>query len=145
MVIWPKDAYLAEAYRQLNNNNHYKKLTYDPTDEILTQPKTLAFNLHKSRIIDSLAHKFLTSDTQARTPQLYLLPKTHKPDIPGRPIISGCEGLTVKLSQYADHLLKPLLYYYKTYPILCPRHNRLLTQNIYIQQKPDKQFHSRHH
>ena len=115
MVIWPKDAYLAEAYRQLNNNNHHKKLTYDPTDEILTQPKTLAFNLHKSRIIDSLAHKFLTSDTQARTPQLYLLPKIHKPDIPGRPIISGCEGLTVKLSQYADHLLKPLLKHIPSY------------------------------
>ena len=109
IVIWPKDAYLAaEAYRQLNNNNHYKKLTYDSTDEILTQTKTLAFNRHKSRIIDSLTHKFLTSDTQARTLQLYLLPKIHKPDVPGRPIISGCEGPTVKVSQYADHLVKPL-------------------------------------
>ena len=68
IIIWPKDAYLAEAYRQLNNNNHYKKLNYDPTDA--TDPtKTLAFNLHKSRIIDNLTHKFLTSDTQARTPQ----------------------------------------------------------------------------
>ena len=115
IVIWPKDAYLAEAYRQLNNNNHYKKLTYDPTDEILTQTKTLAFNLHKSTIIDNLTHKFLTSDTQARTPQLYLLPKIHKPDIPGRPIISGCGGPTVKLSQYADHLLKPLLKHIPSY------------------------------
>ena len=115
IVIWSKDAYLAEAYRQLNNNNQHKKLTYDPTDEILTQTKTLAFNLHKSRIIDNLTHKFLRSDTQARTPQLYLLPKIHKPDIPGRPTISGCGGPTVKLSQYADHLLKPQLKHIPSY------------------------------
>ena len=42
-------------------------------------------------------------------PHLYLLPKIHKAEIPGRPIISGCGEPTVKLSQYADHLLKPLL------------------------------------
>ena len=75
----------------------------------------LAFNLHKSRITDNLTHKFLTSDTQARTPQLYFLPKIHKPDIPGRPIISGYGDPTVKLSQYADHLLKPLLKHIPSY------------------------------
>ena len=31
IVIWLKDSYLAEAYRQLNNPNHYQKVPHDPT------------------------------------------------------------------------------------------------------------------
>ncbi len=115
IVIWPKDSYLAEAYRQLNNPNHYQKVPHDPTSQILAETKKLAYNLYKSNIIDNTTHKFLTSDSHARTPHLYLLPKIHKQDIPGRPIISGCGGTTVKLSQYADHLLKPLLNYIPSY------------------------------
>ena len=115
IVIWPKDSYLAEAYRQLNNPDHYQKLPHDPTPEILAEAKKLSYNLHKSNIIDNTTLKFLTSDTHAQTPQLYLLPKIHKQNIPGRPIISGCGGPTVKLSQYADHLLKPLLKHIPSY------------------------------
>ncbi len=79
--------------------------------------------------------KFLTSDSHARTPHLYLLPKIHKQDIPGRPIISGCWGPMVKLSQYADHLLKPLLnhipsYIQDTTDFLC----RILTLNTNLPQ-----------
>ena len=115
IVIWPKDAYLAEAYRQLNDSNHYRKLAHDPTLETLAEAKRLANKLHTSNIIDNTTHKFLTIENQARTPQLYLLPKIHKQDNPGRPIISGCGGPTVKLSQYADHLLKPLLKHIPSY------------------------------
>ena len=108
IVIWPKDSYLKEAYRQLNDFNHYRKIPHDPTPEILTETKKLAYNLYKSKIIDNTKYKFLTTDTRARTPHLYLLPKIHKQDIPGRPIISGFGGPTARLSQFADHLLKPL-------------------------------------
>ena len=94
IVIWPRDAYLAEAYRQLNDSNHYQKLTYDPTLETLAETKRLANKLHTSDIIDNTTHKFLTIDNQARTPQLYLLAKIHKQDNPGRPIISGCGGVS---------------------------------------------------
>ena len=115
IVIWPKDAYLAEAYRQLSDSNHYRKLAHDPTLGTLAEAKRLANKLHTSNIIDNTTHKFLTIENQARTPQLYLLPKIHKQDNPGRPIISGCGGPTVKLSQYADHLLKPLLKHIPSY------------------------------
>ncbi len=84
IVIWPKDSYLAEAYRQLNNLNHHQKVPHDPTSQILAETKKLAYNLYKSNIIDNTTHKFLTSDSHARTPHLYLLPKIHKQDIPGR-------------------------------------------------------------
>ena len=115
IVIWPKDSFLKEAYRQLNDSNHYRKIPHDPTPEILTETKKLAYNLYKSKIIDNTTYKFLTTDTRARTPHLYLLPKIHKQDIPGRPIILGCKGPTARLSQFADHPLKPLLNHIPAY------------------------------
>ena len=65
--------------------------------------------MHNDKLIDDTTYKFLYSETRTRTPTLYFLPKIHKPDIPGWPIISGCGDPTAKLSQYADHLLKLLL------------------------------------
>ena len=93
IVIWPKDSFLKEAYRQLNDSNHYRKIPHDPTPEILTETKKLAYNLYKSKIIDNTTYKFLTTDTRARTPHLYLLPKIHKQEIPGRPITRVVEAL----------------------------------------------------
>ena len=123
-VIWPKSFYLAEANRQLNSPYHYQKFSYDPTNETLTLAKKRALKLYKTKIIDNITYKFLTADAHARTPHLYILPKIYKAEIPGRPIISGCGGPTVKLSQYADHLLKPLLknipsYVHDTTDFLC--------------------------
>ena len=40
---------------------------------------------------------------------LHMNPKMHKPNTPGRPIISGCDSPTEKLSIYIDHFQKPLV------------------------------------
>ena len=109
LVIWPKEDYLAEAYKQLHNTNHYIPIPNNPTQQIQHNIRTLANKMFNDKLIDYITHKFLLPSTTARTPTLYLLPKIHKPNIPGRPIISGCEGPTVSLSQYADYILKPLL------------------------------------
>ena len=38
-----------------------------------------------------------------------MLPKIHKPNNPGRPIISGCDSPPANLSIYLDHYLKPIV------------------------------------
>ena len=43
------------------------------------------------------------------TPVFYTLPMIHKENVPGRPIISGCNSPTAKLSIYLDHYLQPIL------------------------------------
>ena len=91
-----------------------KKLTHDLTPETLAETKRLVNKLHISDVTDSTTHTFFTIDTQARTHH-YPLPKIHKQDTPGRPIIAGCGGPTVKLSQNADHLLKALLKHIRSY------------------------------
>ena len=43
-----------------------------------------------------------------RIPTFYTLTKIHKPIPVGRPIISGCEGPTERLSSFVDKLLQPI-------------------------------------
>ena len=46
--------------------------------------------------------------TPPRIPIFYTLTKIHKPTPVGRPIISGCDGPTEKLSAFIDKLLQPI-------------------------------------
>ena len=41
--------------------------------------------------------------------RFYLLPKIHKKNCPGRPVISGCNTRTEKISAFVDSKLKPLV------------------------------------
>ena len=107
-MIWPRESYLMEAYK-LNNNLHYKLITTDPFPQLITDINQFVKTIHNKQFIDYTTFKFLYIDKPSRKPTLYLLPKIHKPDVPGRPIISGCGGPTVRLSEYNDFYLKPLM------------------------------------
>ncbi|CAH3104105.1 unnamed protein product, partial [Pocillopora meandrina] len=50
-----------------------------------------------------------------RIPIFYTLTKIHKPLPVGRPIISGCEGPTERISSFVDHLLQPIAQKQKSY------------------------------
>ena len=41
--------------------------------------------------------------------RFYLLPKIHKKNCPGRPVLSGCNTPTQKISAFVDSQLKPLV------------------------------------
>ena len=43
-----------------------------------------------------------------RIPVLYTLTKIHKPTPVGRPIISGCDSPTERISAFVDHLIQPI-------------------------------------
>ena len=51
----------------------------------------------------------------SRTPVFYGLPKDHKPAIPLRPVISGCDGPTEKVSCLLERILKQLLQFVPTH------------------------------
>ena len=49
-----------------------------------------------------------SSPVSPRISRLYLLPKLHKPGIPGRPILSSCGSPTENISRFVDYFLRPL-------------------------------------
>jgi len=49
----------------------------------------------------------VTNDATAG--RFYLLPKIHKKNCPGRPVISGCNTPSEKISAFVDSQLKPLV------------------------------------
>ncbi len=110
IVLWPRDLYLAEAYKQLNDQNYYLKIDNDPTTELAIQIESFICSLKKHGKLDNNTADFLHLSNNVRTPVFYLLPKIHKSEIPpGRPIVSGCNSPTEGLSQYLDFYLKPIV------------------------------------
>ena len=50
----------------------------------------------------------LLKPAQSRTPIFYMLPKIHKINHPGRPVISSVNSHTEKISAYVDEFLRPI-------------------------------------
>ena len=44
-----------------------------------------------------------------RTPNFYMLPKTHKAGNPGRPIVNGIGSITENISAYVDQEIRHLV------------------------------------
>ena len=111
IVIWSTTDYGKEALSQLNDNKYYEYVPANSTTVISTQTTKIAKNvkdLFKFGDIDYKTLQYLLPPTPPRTPIFYLLPKIHKPGNPGRPIISGCDSPTDRLSSFIDSHIKPL-------------------------------------
>ena len=70
----------------------------DHTPDTALEIDTFLCSLKYKYKIDDELYDFLSPVSPLRTPIFYLLPKVHKPKIPGRPIISGCDSPTSCLS-----------------------------------------------
>lgn len=89
--------------RQVNNNENYKKL------EDLTSQLERLINQYINDVINSGDLNMDTGNslrpTNSRTPIFYMLPKIHKPNNPGGPVVSYVNSHTEKLSAYVDEFL----------------------------------------
>jgi hypothetical protein len=116
VVIQNKQDYIDEGLRQLNDSKFYIEVTDDLTPIHNQEAHDLICELKESEQISQKCADFLFNP-QPRTPQLYLLPKIHKnkTPVPGRPIVSANNSPTERISQLADHFLKPLVQKTKSY------------------------------
>ena len=115
VVVWDKEDYLKEAYRQLNDKEVYEQFSDDPS----VLANTLMKALEKIRLRGDLPKDtldyFLVKDPKFA--RFYLLPKIHKRlhDVPGRPAISNCGYYTENISSFLDYHLQPLAQKVKSY------------------------------
>ena len=60
------------------------------------------WNCQKQELLSNSTVSKLTVD-EVRTLQFHILPKVHKPDIPGIPLVSSVECYTSKISKFVGH------------------------------------------
>ena len=115
VVVWNREDYLKEAYRQLDDKEVYEQVPDDPS----VLANTLMKALEKIRLRGDLSKDtldyFLVKDPKFA--RFYLLPKIHKRlhDVPGRPVISNCGYYTENISSFLDYHLQPLAQKVKSY------------------------------
>ena len=106
VVVLDKQTYLAEAQRQLSDEKFYVKLDSDPTEKFAKEiTDTLTDMYDNGEIGDNVYHSLVP--TNCRPGQFYLLPKIHKKDMPGRPIVSAIGHPTENKSEFLDLHLRP--------------------------------------
>lgn len=133
-VIQNRDDYIAEGMRQLNDGIHYEVIDAIDIDYTMKYISNLAYKLLQNLQIDEITHKFLTSrEGIIKIPFAYFLPKIHKLDqnvldnlantansnseikVPGRPIISQCNGPLENIGRFLDYFLLPIVKVQDTY------------------------------
>ena len=107
VVVQDVEKYIAEAERQLSDESFYKKVSANPTEEHEALICNAIDNLKQQELLDpKMAEKLKPNNS--KTPKLYLLPKIHKNNNPGRPVVSSVGCATEKISSFVDHNLQPL-------------------------------------
>jgi hypothetical protein len=106
VVLQNVNDYIKEAKRQLDDDSFYKKVPNNPTDEHAALVSNALDNLKHRGLLDEKTAEGLKPDNPS-TPKLYMLPKIHKKDNPGRPVVSSVGCHTERISAYVDHHLQP--------------------------------------
>ena len=113
-VIWGIAEYLREANSQLNKTEFYQELPLDPFIEYQKLIVDSLKELQRNRLIDEETLDIL-KPTNTKPARFYLLPKIHKKNNPGRPVVSSVNCHTTKLSRFVDHYIQPLATQVKSY------------------------------
>ena len=97
--------------------------------ETASKVTCLMEDLYDGQFIDETTMEWLLQKPKPpRVPEFYTLTKVHKPKPVGRPIISGCDGPTERISAFVDKLIQPIA----------------KIQNSYIKDRTDFTLHQFH-
>ena len=96
-----KEDYVKKVMGHLDNTLFYEKLSDNPTEWFSEEITSALAEMTKRKILDKDAFDFL-QPKNAKTSQFCILPKLHKKDIPGRPIVSSCGAPTENISLFVD-------------------------------------------
>ena len=113
VVVWLRPLYDAEAHKQLSDGRFYERLDHDPVKEYQQVIKSAVKQMIEDNELPASA-KNLVLQTP-RTSRFYLLPKIHKENNSGRPIVSACNSPTENIASYLDMVMSPLVCNLKTY------------------------------
>ena len=79
-------------------------------EETARKVRNIITELYQKKHIDEMTLKWLSqTPNPPRIPVFYTLTKTHKVNLSSRPIISGCDSPTERISAFVDSLLQPII------------------------------------
>lgn len=108
-VIMHKQEKTMEGQVQLDDRTNYIPLETPMVVDTHKKVKQITKELHQGGYIDEMTFKWLSqTPNPPRIPVFYTLTKIHKPTPVGRPIISGNDGPTERMSAFVDSLLQPI-------------------------------------
>ena len=107
VVVWDRDLYIQEALKQLHKKDHYQKVENHSALKDTKKIAKIINDLIKENRLPVTARLLIKQ--QPRESIFYLLPKIHKLNTPGRPIVSACSCPTENISLYLDSVLQPLV------------------------------------
>ena len=115
VVVWDREDYLKEAYKQLEDREVYEEVPNDPSVLVNTIIKALEKIRLRGDLSSDTLNYFVVEDPKFA--RFYLLPKIHKRlhNVPGRPVISNCGFYTENISSFLDYHLQPLAQKVKSY------------------------------
>ena len=110
VVVMDKEVYIDQCKTQLDDPEFYKKVDEDPTRQIVEEIQCEVSDMLSKKLMSKKESLLLTENLQQpRMSIFYGLPKIHKKFEnfpPLRPIVSGVNSCTSKLSEYIDTFLK---------------------------------------
>ena len=107
-VVWSRPLYIQEALRQLSDGRFYERLDRDPLKQYQNKVKVTVDGMISKNELPPLAKNLIVTTPQ--TSRFYLLPKIHKQNTPGRPIVSACNCPTENIAAFLDEVMSPLEY-----------------------------------
>ena len=119
---------------QTNKEEHYRKIDRpdDMKKEFIEVVKNTLDKAKSKELIDEDTHKILYR-SNPRTSNLYLLPKIHKTNNPGRPIINSVGSLTETLSAFVDEILRKYAKKVRSY-VKDTTHFLQLTKDLQVEE-----------
>ncbi|XP_060559766.1 uncharacterized protein LOC132719850 [Ruditapes philippinarum] len=109
-----RQKYIDEVNRQLNDERYYKKVEKEQHNLTKLKIEECVNEIQENNV--SITKQFDMFPSTIRTPQFYILPKTHKSydeklplGYPGRLIVSACSSSTENIAKYLDFILNPYM------------------------------------
>ena len=108
IVIMDTIDYINTALTHLQQTEVYAPQDTDHTNTVADDLNSCLLQLTNTGHLTNNIAKYIQPKTPPRTPLFYFLPKIHKPNNPPRPIISGCDSPTDRISKYLTAVFNPI-------------------------------------
>ena len=109
VVVWDRNLYIQEVNRQLAKRDSYLPIPQPTLRGDQQKISKVVKEAIDSGALPNTAKLLIKPPSKVKQPKFYVLPKIHKINNPGRPIVSACCCPTEHLSQYLDFIFQPLV------------------------------------